>query len=68
VLLAAQAGLGIALARLPLAQPWLADGRLVAVSNRGIANPLAHYVVQRPDEDRGPVLRLQARLAALAGG
>lgn len=68
VLLAAQAGLGIALARLPLAQPWLADGRLVAVSNRGIANPLAHYVVQRPDEDREPVLRLQARLAALAGG
>jgi len=68
VLLAAQAGLGVALARLPLAQPWLADGRLVAVSNRPVANPLAHFIVQRPDEDREPVLRLQARLAALAGG
>lgn len=65
VLLAAQAGLGIALARLPLAQPWLADGRLVAVSSRSVANPLAHFIVQRVDEDREPVLRLQARLAAL---
>jgi DNA-binding transcriptional LysR family regulator len=68
VLAAAQAGLGMALARLPLAQSWLDDGRLVAVSPRSVANPHAHYVVARPGEDREPVLRLQARLVALAAG
>lgn len=66
VLAAAEAGLGVALARLPLAQTWLDDGRLVAVSHRAVPNPHAHFIVQRPGEDREPVLRLQARLAALA--
>lgn len=65
VLAAAEAGLGVALARLPLAQAWLDDGRLVAVSHRAVVNPHAHFIVQRPGEDREPVLRLQARLAAL---
>jgi LysR family glycine cleavage system transcriptional activator len=65
VLAAAEAGLGVALARLPLAQAWLDDGRLRAVSHRAVANPHAHFIVQRPGEDREPVLRLQARLAAL---
>jgi len=64
VLGAARAGLGIALARLPLAQPWLDDGSLVAVSSRAVDNPLAHFLVLRPDEDRAEVLRLQARLSA----
>jgi LysR family glycine cleavage system transcriptional activator len=67
VLAAAEAGMGVALARLPLAQAWLDDGRLALVSPRAIANPLGHFIVQRPGEDREPVLRLHARLAALAG-
>lgn len=64
VLAAARAGLGVALARLPLAQSWLDDGGLVPVSPRTVENPLAHFVVLRPDEDRPAVLRLQGRLAA----
>lgn len=64
VLAAARAGLGVAMARLPLAQPWLDDGSLVAVSTRMVENPLAHFVVLRADEDRAAVLRLQGRLSA----
>jgi DNA-binding transcriptional LysR family regulator len=67
VLAAAEAGLGVAMARLPLAQAWLDEGRLVAVSGRSVANPQAHYLVHRPDEARAPVLRLLSRLVDLAG-
>jgi LysR family glycine cleavage system transcriptional activator len=66
VLLAAVAGLGVALARLPMAQPWLDSGRLVPVAARAIVNPMAHHLVRRHGEDRDAVLLLAQRLASQA--
>lgn len=64
VLIAAAAGLGVALLREPLAAPWLADGRLVPIGQDLRPNPAAHHVCIRPDESRQAVARLFERLAA----
>lgn len=68
VLSMAEAGLGIALARLPLAAPALAQGRLVRLSRRSLSNPASHFVVVRNGESRPEVLRLVTRLLATARG
>lgn len=62
VLDAAAAGLGVALARLPLARAFMATTELAFLSDRFVENPLAHYVVLSPEEDRDHVLELADRL------
>jgi LysR family transcriptional regulator, glycine cleavage system transcriptional activator len=44
---AAALGLGIALVRLKLGQPWLESGALVRVSPRSVPSPHAHYLCWR---------------------
>lgn len=65
VLAAAEGSLGLALLRLPLAQAWLDNGRLVPVSNRRRENPSSHYVACRRDEGRPGVLRLVDQLCRM---
>ena len=65
VLAAAEAGLGIALLRQPLASAALDRGALHPVSARAIANPAAHFICLRRGESRLPVLEVADRLAAL---
>ncbi|HEY5801171.1 MAG TPA: LysR substrate-binding domain-containing protein, partial [Burkholderiaceae bacterium] len=67
VLAAAEAGLGIALARLPLAQGYLARGVLCKVGERAIASPLAYYLATTKKEERPEVVACMARLRATAG-
>lgn len=64
VLAAAESGVGIALARWPLAAASLQSGRLVRIAGPEIASPSAHYVVTRHGETRSAVLRLAQRLIA----
>lgn len=66
VLAAAEGSLGLALLRLPLAQAWVDDGRLVIINPRERPNPLAHYLVHRRDETGTAVLGLVDRLCAVA--
>lgn len=66
VLAAAEAGLGVALLRIPLASERLAEGRLVRVHGTEMANPAQHYVCVRTGEMRQAVLRLRDRLQAMA--
>jgi DNA-binding transcriptional LysR family regulator len=66
VLAAAESGVGIALARWPLAAASLQSGRLVRIAGPEIASPNAHYVVTRHGETRSAVLRLAERLIAQA--
>jgi DNA-binding transcriptional LysR family regulator len=66
VIAAAEAGLGVALLRAPLAIDRIAAGRLTYVSERVIANPSAHYICLRSGEQRASVLEVGARLMALA--
>ena len=44
---AAARGLGVALVRLKLGQPWLDDGSLVRLSPRTVPSPHAHYLCWR---------------------
>jgi len=44
---AAAQGLGVALVRLKLGQPWLDSGALVRVSERKVPSPHAHYLCWR---------------------
>jgi LysR family glycine cleavage system transcriptional activator len=44
---AAAQGLGVALVRLKLGQPWLDNGTLVRVSERNVPSPHAHYLCWR---------------------
>lgn len=44
---AAAQGLGIALVRLKLGQPWLENGALVRLSERNVPSPHAHYLCWR---------------------
>ncbi|WP_332812931.1 LysR substrate-binding domain-containing protein [Ramlibacter sp.] len=44
---AAAQGLGIALVRLKLGQPWLEDGRLARLCERNVPSPHAHYLCWR---------------------
>lgn len=64
VLAAAAAGLGVALLRAPLADAWVADGRIAPVATRAEPNPAAHFVCLRGGEQRTAVLELAARLFA----
>jgi len=66
VLTAAEAGLGVALLREPLASPWIETGRLAYLSDRAIPNPAAHFVCLRTDEPRAAVVEVANRLVELA--
>ncbi|HJR74232.1 MAG TPA: LysR substrate-binding domain-containing protein [Luteimonas sp.] len=65
VLTAAQAGLGIALLRSPLADQALAQGGLVRVSKHAIRNVAGHYVVSLASEDRAAVLQVADLLLSM---
>lgn len=65
VLAAAEAGLGVALLRAPLADAVLESGRIVPVSARTEANPAAHFLCLRAGEQRSAVLELARRIGAL---
>ncbi len=62
VLSAAESGLGIALARLPLATAWLKQSKLVRLDRRTVTSPLANYMVMAKQERRPEVLDLIQRL------
>jgi DNA-binding transcriptional LysR family regulator len=66
VLTAAEAGLGIALLRLPLGQQWLTHKRLVTLGTRVGANPSAHYICTRAGETRPAVVAARDRLQSAA--
>lgn len=66
VIVAAEAGLGVALLRAPLADISVAADRLAYVATRAEPNPAAHFVCLRAGEERAAVLELAARLSALA--
>jgi DNA-binding transcriptional LysR family regulator len=66
VLAAAEAGLGVAIARCPLASPALESGRLVRLDGPAFIGTNAHYLVTRHDETRHAVRRLGRELMALA--
>jgi DNA-binding transcriptional LysR family regulator len=65
VLVAAEAGLGVALLREPLAAAAIAGGRLSYVAARAEPNPSAHFVCLREGESRAAVIELAARLKDL---
>jgi LysR family transcriptional regulator, glycine cleavage system transcriptional activator len=62
VLAAAEAGLGVALARSPLADAYLGRSKLVRVSRREIASPLRYYFVHAKGESRPEVTALIERM------
>lgn len=62
VLAAAEAGLGIALARAPIVDAWLAQSPLVRVSRFSVTCPLAYHLVTARHERRAEVLALVERL------
>lgn len=65
VLAAAQAGLGIALLRSPLADGALAAGGLVRIARTAIRNVAGHYLVRAPGESREAVVRAGDALLAM---
>lgn len=67
VLDAAACGLGIALARPPLAQRDIDNGRLVAVDHRTALNPVSYWLDRPPGQLRPAAAELARRLAAAAG-
>lgn len=67
VLDAAACGLGIALARPPLAQRDLDAGRVVAVDKRVARNSVSYWLDRPPGKLRGAAVELTRRLAAEAG-
>jgi DNA-binding transcriptional LysR family regulator len=67
VLDACMAGLGIALARPPLANRALESGRLVRVSRRSIAHHVAFHLIGPMENLRAPAAELAKRLFASAG-
>jgi DNA-binding transcriptional LysR family regulator len=66
VLTAAEAGLGVAMLRAPLADAAVAAGRLAYVAARAEPNPAAHFVGMRTGESRSAVIELAARLLKCA--
>jgi LysR family transcriptional regulator, glycine cleavage system transcriptional activator len=62
VLAAAEAGLGVALARTPLADAYLGRSVLVRVSHHQVASPLRYYFVHAKGESRPEVLALIERM------
>lgn len=68
VLAAAEAGLGMALARSPMVDQELADSAsLVRLSRREVDSPLRHYIVTRAGENRPAVRALIARMLLHSG-
>ena len=65
VLAAAEAGLGVAIARWPLAAVTLDSGRLVRIGGPEFVGTKAHYIVTRSGEARSAVRQLASELAAL---
>lgn len=65
VLAAAEAGLGIALLRQPLASDWLVHGKLIAFTSDQMENPAGHFVCVRAGEARQAVLTLRDRIGAI---
>lgn len=65
VLAAAQAGLGVALLRSPLADQALGQGGLVRVSRHAIRNVAGHYIVSAAAEDRSAVLAVSESLLSM---
>jgi DNA-binding transcriptional LysR family regulator len=66
VLSAAEAGLGVAIARWPLAADAINSGRLVRIDGPEFSGAKAHYIVTRNGDARVPVHRLGVQLIALA--
>lgn len=66
VLAAAEAGLGVAIARWPLAAAALDSGRLVRLDGPEFVGRKAHYIVTRSAESRPVIRQLSDRLLALA--
>ena len=66
VLAAAKAGIGVALARMPLARGTIEAGGLVRLPGPPMAIKRAHWLVMRQGEQRGAVLRFAERLRTLA--
>jgi DNA-binding transcriptional LysR family regulator len=64
VLAAAEAGLGVALARVPLADAYLQRSGLVRVSRHEVASPLTYYFVHAKGENRPEILALIDRMQA----
>lgn len=62
VLAAAEAGLGVVLARTPLALAYLERSGLVRVSRRQVASPLSYYFLHAKGENRPEVLALIERM------
>ncbi|KQZ76961.1 hypothetical protein ASE06_04425 [Sphingopyxis sp. Root214] len=65
VLAAAEAGLGIALLRQPLASDRLAHGKLIALTSDYMENPAGHFVCLRAGAARQAVLTLRDRIVAI---
>jgi DNA-binding transcriptional LysR family regulator len=65
VLAGAESGLGIALARLPLATAWLQQSELVRLDRRTVTSPLAYHIVAK-HERRPQVLELIQRMHHVA--
>lgn len=67
VLDAAACGLGVALARPPLAQAEIDSGRIVAVDRRTVLNPVSYWLDRPPGVLRPAAATLAKRIAAAAG-
>ncbi|MGK6318005.1 LysR substrate-binding domain-containing protein [Sphingomonas sp. DT-204] len=67
VVVAAQAGLGVALLRLPLVQEVVDQGGLRPISTRSTVNPAKHFICTRENESRAAVLEVADRLRRLCG-
>jgi len=65
VLAAAEAGLGIALLRQPLASDRLVHGKLIVLTSDHLENPAGHFVCVRAGEARQAVLTLRDRIVAI---
>lgn len=68
VLAAAEAGLGVALLRSPLASAAMRSARLVRIARPAVRNAAAHYLVMPAAEQRLAVLGLADALVAMAAG
>jgi LysR family transcriptional regulator, glycine cleavage system transcriptional activator len=62
VLAAAEAGLGVVLARTPIAGAYIERSGLVRVSRRQVASPLSYYFIHAKGESRPEVLALIERM------
>lgn len=67
IIVAAEAGLGVTLLRLPLVKHVLDRGTLHAVSTRAIRNPARHFTCVREKESRVAVLEVADRLQRMSG-